>query len=418
LLAKNLAQDDIESEFASLLKKATSDSKEGEMEEEVDKRIYHDTELVILGARDLGLEKASVDPFCIIYFNGEEVGRSAIKRRTGSPEWEDELFTVKVPGEGELAACNLVVEVWTMPKLGKGELLGVCTISGKALVTLLSSPRMKTRWYDVVQSMHLSEDGKTPTNFAMVNMSGDRVYGNKDLLPVVGQLRLAGRPMTVETNTDVAKDLGNIEIQVRAVDVTVLRNIMSKGKSANLKFVRLFCTVYWNGRELYRSKPTAAGTWPLIGTDDNFGVVTRLANDRTLFQSKIRIVVWRTADSRDENNKKFPRTGRDNENNHYSLKGDLALAYADVSSTEMQGHLSAGGCRTVWYHFLYFHHNHSALTLCPVAIISYSTHTHTHAHTNIHILTTIVRIGIGFQVPPVRGEARGPRGLKRRHGGQ
>jgi Ca2+-dependent lipid-binding protein len=85
-----------------------------------------------------GLAKADLfgqsDPFCIVKWQGREVGRTKVIDTTLDPDWEDEVFELTLPEDP--TAVELVVEVWDMDKLGMGDFLGQAMLSCGELLRL------------------------------------------------------------------------------------------------------------------------------------------------------------------------------------------------------------------------------------------------------------------------------------------
>ena len=152
--------------------------------EAIDEFDYIECELGILLAKNLFLEAAvglpdikpeEMNPFVAVYFNGEEIGKTAVISGTSNPTWEDELMTVRIKGGGGVETCELHIEVMDMGETNKGHHLGSCYIRGKQLAALLAGIKVKKQWVDVEYS------GDKPLR--------DQRQG--------GQLLVQGRPMSL-----------------------------------------------------------------------------------------------------------------------------------------------------------------------------------------------------------------------------
>ena len=135
---------------------STQESKQ-EPEEEVDE-LGEEMLLRIFRASDLSKADGFLgksDPFCIVNWNGREVGRTAVIPVTLDPQWEDEHFKmnlarpmgkeeaqergVVVPEGGISLLSKLDIEVWDMDEVGAGDFLGKVTLTGSDLAALLEA---------------------------------------------------------------------------------------------------------------------------------------------------------------------------------------------------------------------------------------------------------------------------------------
>jgi hypothetical protein len=122
-------------------------SKSAEEAEAQSDEKFQECEVRVLSGRNL-LGKfthphmSTVNPFVSVFFNGEEVGRTGVVDNSPDPEWDEEIFTVRVP-ENDLQNCLLLVEIHHMSSSGKGEFLGCCEITSVALVNLLAGMSYK-----------------------------------------------------------------------------------------------------------------------------------------------------------------------------------------------------------------------------------------------------------------------------------
>lgn len=182
-----------------------------DLDEGGDEYDFVDCELGIKWARGLILESLPEDteellnPFAIVYFNGEEIGKTAVVSGTSDPVWEDELITVRIRGGSSVESCELQVDVVHMTENGKGQAIGSCIVRGKQLASLLAGMKIKQQIFDVV---YMGEKPVRETHQP-------------------GQLMLTGRPMSLEVEgltheelaviTDSLVDLGKLECKVCGV---------------------------------------------------------------------------------------------------------------------------------------------------------------------------------------------------------
>jgi Ca2+-dependent lipid-binding protein len=85
--------------------------------------------------RAAGLAKADFfgksDPFCIVKWKGQEVGRTKVIQKTLDPVWENENFDIEMAAD--LGSSELTLEVWDMDQVGVGDFLGQVTLTRKQL---------------------------------------------------------------------------------------------------------------------------------------------------------------------------------------------------------------------------------------------------------------------------------------------
>ena len=340
---------DAEKLFRQQLLRATGEEKapgqgDDDESEMVDRRVYHECELTIMAGRDLYSlvdDSARIDPFVIVYFNGEEIGRTGYKKKNRSPKWSDEVFIVKAPGGGELSTSSLVLEVWSVPSSAKGEMLGSVNITGKALVSFLCSPSMKVKWFDVEQPLYTSETYANIVNYGLESLSDQRSYNEKLLPPLIGELMLSGRTMTIEADDEAAKELGKLELSLIDFNIKKLMTYLGKVDDDTL----LFATIHFNGREVYRSEPSPAPSWPIYSSGA-FQTVLRVPCDRTLFQSVLRINIWRQSNTIESLKLKVRK--KEKETYYYDSNDSRLLAFCDLTSTDLQSLIGSDGCRTQW----------------------------------------------------------------------
>eukprot|EP01032_Pedospumella_encystans_P016584 gene16584-18914_t len=262
-------QEHMAREFDSSLRAKAPDSAEGSK-----KRQFHSCELRIMCARELGRGEswpAAMEPnvFTVVYFNGEEIGRTPVVKNTTDPAWEDETFKIRVPGDEELEQCVLLVELLHLDNITNIEQkMGRVEVQGNALVSFLTSNKLKCQWFDV-QSMPINR----------------RSTKQAEEIPAQGELMLSGRPTSVDITgyEEPAKELGHLEFSLFS-----FANLHTSGP-ASASMLRTFAVVYFNGRKIHRTK-LADGK--LDGQWDKEKVVFRYPNNRPLYQCVLRVELW------------------------------------------------------------------------------------------------------------------------------
>jgi Ca2+-dependent lipid-binding protein len=73
------------------------------------------------------------DPCCEIYLNDEQMGATAVIKKTLNPVWEDEVFEVTLP-IGDVEGCELRIECWDWDVTGRGGFLGQVVFTGSELL--------------------------------------------------------------------------------------------------------------------------------------------------------------------------------------------------------------------------------------------------------------------------------------------
>ena len=68
--------------------------------------------------RAAGQFGAPNDVFAIVFLDGAEVGRTAVRRSTEAPTWENEVFELQLPEEPSTALVR--VELWGVGAVGGG----------------------------------------------------------------------------------------------------------------------------------------------------------------------------------------------------------------------------------------------------------------------------------------------------------
>ena len=178
-----------------------------------------------------------MNPYCVFYFNGDEIGRTSASRLKGlealsSPNqtttevqavlpsdageleekserrdstiypenkegpiqlihtpdaeylWNEEVIHINIPNAVELDACSLRVDVYVQDALQKSILFGSIIVSEKSFTSLLCSTSVRKKWYDV--------------------LSLSKIAGGPYMC---GEILLSGRPASLKVQDDVEYDL-------------------------------------------------------------------------------------------------------------------------------------------------------------------------------------------------------------------
>lgn len=68
------------------------------------------SKLFLLVARGAGLQAMDIsglsDPFCVILWNNEEIGRTVVRYSTRNPDWVDDVSIDSLSGSGESAEAD------------------------------------------------------------------------------------------------------------------------------------------------------------------------------------------------------------------------------------------------------------------------------------------------------------------------
>jgi Ca2+-dependent lipid-binding protein len=191
---------------------------------------FFSAELRVVAARDLVLKEnyssipePILNPYVLVSFNGEEVGRTGTSLRSQDPVWDDEKFTVRVPSK-DPGASILYVEVFHLGEHGKAFLVGKVTITGAQLVSLLAGSIMRSWWFD----LH-PRDGLT------LEQSFYR-----------GRIKLAGHPWKIDVT---GQEIDFKQLSCFEIGVLAGRNLLTKDKLS-----RYVLTVLFNGVLILQSQ--------------------------------------------------------------------------------------------------------------------------------------------------------------------
>ena len=132
-------------------------------------------EISILSVTDLivptkGKSHVTPDPFCLIYFNGQEIGTTSVCSNTCNPVWQNpDVFSVKIPENVESQSYWVTIKVYNMLSLERGEFLGEVTFSFWSLLclrygifTLQLAPQLSTPGQFIKARITFSIDIHTP----------------------------------------------------------------------------------------------------------------------------------------------------------------------------------------------------------------------------------------------------------------
>ena len=73
------------------------------------------------------------DPFCIVKWNNEEIGRTSTMDNTNNPDWEDdEVFNIY--SKENLIHQKISIEVWDKDDIGRGDFLGMIQFRKQGLI--------------------------------------------------------------------------------------------------------------------------------------------------------------------------------------------------------------------------------------------------------------------------------------------
>jgi len=295
VLALNLNEEQIHQEL-DIVSKLQSSADDSTADDDTDQSVYHECEVMVVAARGIKLPTTREFPntFCVLKFNGDEIGRTGVVDSNDTPEWEEERFSIRSPGGDGLETCILVVELFHLDKQGKGELLGKVEVTGRPLVALLAtSAGQKARWLDVT-----APPAKKAAN-AYAQQEKYRGYGD------FGQLMLAGHPLEVETSESDqvhAIDLGWMEVFVKSGHGHIERsrvlqsmsqfNAIKNGDRYTSEVV-YFTKTKFNGTELNTSKPVTDSTDSLVWSRGHAAVTRfRRPNNRSLKDCVLAVELW------------------------------------------------------------------------------------------------------------------------------
>ena len=115
-------------------------------------------ELTITAANDLGRADTfgSSDPFCIVYWNDKECGRTQTIMNSLNPRWDDERFVVDVPSSMTLRDCELYIEVFDYNLTTRGVFLGAMVLTGEALEKWVNESAFKKTSFVLGTTQHMA----------------------------------------------------------------------------------------------------------------------------------------------------------------------------------------------------------------------------------------------------------------------
>jgi hypothetical protein len=115
-------------------------------------------ELTITAANDLGRADTfgSSDPFCIVYWNDKECGRTQTIMNSLNPRWDDERFVVDVPSSMTVRDCELYIEVFDYNLTTRGVFLGAMTLTGDELEKWVNESAFKKTSFALGTTRHMA----------------------------------------------------------------------------------------------------------------------------------------------------------------------------------------------------------------------------------------------------------------------
>lgn len=140
----------------------------------------------VTGVVDLGKEGGSVvwpprrnlKPYCVVFFNGAEVGRTGSAGQVPPPTildneleaercvrvsevcdcssycWDAETLVLDIATDVNIDNCRVVIELWVLDKNEKGVKIGNLTVKEKCFASLLCTSLKVCKWYDVRTDTH------------------------------------------------------------------------------------------------------------------------------------------------------------------------------------------------------------------------------------------------------------------------
>ena len=232
-------------------------------DEVVDDNEYHMCELKVICARDLMSNKnwksALTNPYVVVSFNGEELGRTGAVNDSLDPTWDDEIFTIRAPEVAALEGCVLALDLYSLNTSGDDNPMGRVTLTGKGLVNFIFGHQLKKQWFDV------GKNGDVPL----------------DQSHVQGELQLSGRPQAVAVSgaEEEAKELGFLSMNALAV---------SDFKKERPNDRSISVTTYFNDRIVHETGLAEGQCDFLFGAEDGR---FRYPNNKALFQCDMRVEV-------------------------------------------------------------------------------------------------------------------------------
>lgn len=226
-----------------------------------------DLHFYVLAARDLGQADkfGKSDPFCVVKWNGVEIGKTDVKKKTLNPVWEEGHFLLRTyanlgpkddqdkllissycaydslklgSGIGGAVAqaggrrrqvvpiaavskstfqprtnCVLTIEVWDWNAMGNSVFLGVCELKGSSLASFFDCKHTKRNWYKLEKNKKLSRSANKLVRGALEISVG----------PVDSAIEASSDPYCLEVEISAGKNLNRVDIYSQADPYCVIR---------------------------------------------------------------------------------------------------------------------------------------------------------------------------------------------------
>ncbi|CAK9108749.1 ABC transporter A family member 1 (ABC transporter ABCA.1) (AtABCA1) (ABC one homolog protein 1) (AtAOH1) [Durusdinium trenchii] len=108
--------------------------------------------LHIIEAQDLAKSDrfGRSDPYCVVSFNGERLGKTAMERKTLTPHWDERIY-LSIPGNRMGRGDLLTIDVFDHDTFSSDDFLGRVTLAGNEIV-----PRETFEWHELCPRSDLS----------------------------------------------------------------------------------------------------------------------------------------------------------------------------------------------------------------------------------------------------------------------
>ena len=217
--------------FAVKKKKDIEITKNITNDQEVSDQRYLDVR--IFNAKNIGKADyfGKSDPYCIVRWNGEEIGRTDIIAKSLDPEWDNNA-TIRFKINGELKDQEFEIELRDFDALGSGNFLGVVSLTKDDLENVITTDEIQIR--PLIPRPGMTE---------------------KESKIVQGELSFrADVKSLLDEEFDILEDEDNVDPdKVKVLEVT-LQKAISLGKADLFGKSDPFVKVIWNGEEIGRTR--------------------------------------------------------------------------------------------------------------------------------------------------------------------
>ncbi len=260
------------------------------------------------------------DPYCVLYYNKKEIGRTNVVENNLYPRWNNEIFQIYVPaGMGctneDGSDGELLVEVFDKSNIGADTFLGNALVGGLTLQNILGFVTKKTKNKknvnddDTIATIATvtTGDGSQVTiergHANWVNLSKSDTRTTKENKFVKGALQLAGTYISgkltpgegalaedaphhrVKLHILSAQDLSQTPVSItKKASMSLFSSKKETGKKINCSTM---CVVRWNGSEIGRTAVIHETQAPKY--DDCF--LIRVPPVWTIYQCELEIAV-------------------------------------------------------------------------------------------------------------------------------